>query len=108
MISVRGIHQLCGDAQPVVSSANTSLENGAHVQLLSDNAQVDVFALEGESRTAGYDVEVLDLRKGVDDFFRNTVGEILVLRIAAHVHEWHYHDRIVHRSLGGGRRGAAC
>src|SRR5262249_7509619 len=33
VISVRGIHQLCGDAQPVVSSAHTSLENGAHVQL---------------------------------------------------------------------------
>src|SRR6516162_8337311 len=108
MISVRGFHQLCRDAQTVVSSAHAPLKNRAHFQLLADDARVDVFALEGEGRAARDDVEVRDLGESVDDFFGNTVGEILVLRVAAHIHERHYDDRIADRALGGGGRGAVC
>ena len=62
-ISVRAIHQLCHDAQTVVSSAHTCVERGAHVQLLSDGVQVDVFGLEQKSRTSGYAAEDLELRE---------------------------------------------
>src|SRR5215813_9779512 len=105
MIPVRSTHQLSGDAQTVVSFSHAALENGAHVQFLSDGAWVDLFVLERETRTSGYDAEVLDLRKGVDDFFGNTVGEVFVLLVRAHVHERQDHNRIACRKRD---RDTAC
>jgi hypothetical protein len=104
MISVRSTDQLRCDAQTVVGSAHTALENGAHVQLFSDTAQVDMFTLEGEGRTSRDDTKLLNLGQCVDDFLRDSVGKVFVLRIRAHVHERQYHDGIAYRAFSRDRR----
>jgi hypothetical protein len=48
---------------------------------------VDVLALEGEGGIARDDEELRELRQCRDDVFRDAVGEILLLRVAAHVGE---------------------
>src|SRR5215475_863118 len=97
MISIRSRHQLCRDAQTVVSSSHTALENGAHLELFSDNAQVDILTLEGESRAARDNVKSLNLSERVDDLFSDSIGEVFILRVRAHVGERQYHDGIGYR-----------
>src|SRR5215472_16329654 len=101
MISIGSRHQLCRDAQTVVSSSYTALENGAHLELFSDNAQVDIFTLEGESGASRDNVKSLNLSQRVDDLLSDPVGEVFVLRIRAHVGERQYHDRIGYRAFRG-------
>src|SRR5215469_8202106 len=99
MISIRSRHQLCRDAQTVVSSSHTALENGAHLELFSDKAQVDIFTFEGESRAARDNVQSLNLSQRVDDFLSDSVGKVFVLRVRAHVGERQYHDGIGYLAL---------
>src|SRR5262249_15595874 len=101
MISIRSRHELCRDAQMVVSFSHTALENGAHLELLSDNAQVDIFTFEGESRASRDNVQSLNLSQRVDDLLSDSVGEVFVLWVCAHVGEWQYHDGIGYRAFRG-------
>src|SRR6516225_2538246 len=108
MISIRSTHQLCRDAQTVVSSAHTALENAAHLELFSDNAQVDIFIFEGERRYARDNVQSLNLSQRVDDLLSDSVGKVFVLRVRAHVGERQYYDGIGYRLFlrhGCGRGG---
>src|SRR5215467_4680233 len=110
MISIRSRYQLYRDAHTVVSSAHTALENGAHLQLFSDNAQVDIFTFEGESRASRDNAQPLNLSERVDDLLSDSVGEVFVLRVRAHVGERQYHDGIGYRAFRGRRcgRGGWC
>src|SRR5215831_4740153 len=101
MISVRSGHQLCRDAQTVVSSSHAALENGAHLELFSDNAQVDIFALEGESRASRDNAQSLNLSQRVDDLLSDSIGKVFVLWFRAHVGERQYHNGIGHRAFRG-------
>src|SRR5215469_16577577 len=101
MISIRGRYQLYRDAQTVVSSPHAALENGAHLELFSDNAEVDIFTLEGESGASRDNVQSLNLCQRVDDFLGHSVGKVFVLRVRAHVGERQYHDRIGYRAFRG-------
>src|SRR6516225_11944826 len=101
MISIRSTHQLCRDAETVVSSPHTALENGAHVELFSDNAQVDIFTLEGESGASRDNVQSLNLSQRVDDLLSDSVGKVFVLWVCAHVGERQYHDGIGYRAFWG-------
>src|SRR6516162_5394503 len=101
MISIRGTNQLCRDAQTIVSSPHTALENGAHLELFSDNAQVDIFTLEGESGASRDNAQSLNLCQRVDDLLSDSVGKVFVLRVRAHVGERQYHDRIGYRAFRG-------
>src|SRR5215469_9744438 len=108
MISIRSRHQLRRDAQTVVSSSHTALKNGANLELFSDNAQVDIFTFERESRASRNNVQSLNLRQRVDDLLGDSVGEVLVLWVRAHVGERQYHDGIGYRLFqrrGCGRSG---
>ena len=67
MISIRSGHELCRDAQTVVDSSHAALENGAHLELVSDNAQVDMFTFKGESRAARDNAQSLNLSQRIDD-----------------------------------------
>src|SRR5215475_13673759 len=106
MISIGSRHQLCRDAHTVVSSAHTALENGAHLELFSDNAQVDKFTFEGKSRASRDNVQSLNLSQRVDDLLSDSVGKVFVLWVRAHVGERQYHDRIGYRAFGGRGCGA--
>src|SRR6516165_12764735 len=105
MISIGRRHQLCRDAQTVVSSSHTALENGAHLELFSNNAQVDIFTFEGESRDSRDNVQSLNLSQRVDDLLSYSVGKVFVLRVRAHVGERQYHDGIGYRAFRGRGRG---
>jgi hypothetical protein len=50
-------------------------------------------ALEGEGRITRDDEEPLDAREACDDVFDHTIGEIFLLRIAAHVLEGQHSNR---------------
>src|SRR5215468_11750119 len=110
MISIRSRYELCRDAQTVVSSAHAALENGAHLELFSDNAQVDKLAFEGESRASRNDAQSLNLRQRVDDLLSDSVGKVFVLGVRAHVGERQYHDGIGRRAFRGRGcgRGGEC
>src|SRR5262249_16765972 len=81
----RSRYQLYRDAHTVVSSAHTALENGAHLELFSEKAQVDIFTFEGESRAARAYVQSRDLSQRVDDLFSDSVGKVFVLWVRPHV-----------------------
>src|SRR6516165_4077987 len=100
MISIRSRYQLYRDAHTVVSSAHTALENGAHLELFSDNTQVDKFTLEGESRASRDNVQSLNLSQRVDDLLSDSVGKVFVLWVRAHVGKRQYHDGIGDRAFG--------
>jgi hypothetical protein len=76
------------------------------VKIHLDDAQVDVFTLEGEGRTSRDDVKVRDLGQRVDDLLSDSVGKVFVLLISAHVDERQHYDGIVYRALGGGWHGS--
>jgi hypothetical protein len=66
-----------------------------------------MFTLEGKSRCARDHFQIRDPRQGVDDLFRKTVAEVLVLLIAAHVLEWQDRDRRLESGSGRHRPNAA-
>src|SRR5215468_10531209 len=108
MISIRSRDQLCRDAQTALRSSHTALENGAHLELFSDNPQVDIFTFEGESRAPRDNVQSLNLSQRVDDLLGDSVGKVFVLWVRAHVGERQYHNGISYRAfrgLGCGRGG---
>src|SRR5262245_12916048 len=101
MISIRSRYQLYRDAHTVVSSAHTALENGAHLELFSEKAQIDIFTFEGESRAARDYVQSLNLSQRVDDLLSDSVGKVFVLWVRAHVGVRQYHNGIGYRAFGG-------
>src|SRR5215471_18512912 len=110
MISIRSRYQLYSDAHTVVSSAHTALENGAHLELFSDDAQVDKFTFEGESRASRDNVQSLNLSQRVDDLLSDSVGKVFVLWVRAHVGERQHHYGIGYRAFRGPGcgRGGEC
>ncbi len=103
MSAGRRIDQLRGDPHPVARFAHAPLEDVAHAEAFADLGNVDVLALEGERRIAGDHEELRELRQRGDDVFRDAVGEILLLGVAAHVGERQNGDR---RLVGQGGRAA--
>src|SRR5215831_4628490 len=110
MISIRSRYQLYRDAHTVVSSAHTALENGAHLELFSDDAHVDMFTFEGESRAARDNVQSRNLSQRVGDLLSDSVGKVFVLWVRAHVGKRQYHDGIGYRAFRrrGCGRGGLC
>ena len=89
----RRVDQLRADAHPVPSFANRTFEDIAHAQFAADLFHIDRLALVGEARIAGDDEEPSDPRQRGDDFLDHAIGEILLLRVAAHVLERQYRNR---------------
>ena len=56
---------------------------------------VDRTALVGETRIPRDDEEPFDAREAGDEVLDHPVDKIFLLRIAAHVREWHHRDRRV-------------
>ena len=81
------IDQLRGDPHPIARLADAPLEHVANAERLADFLHMDVLALEGERGIAGDDEELRQFRQGRDDVLGDAVGEIVLLRIAAHILE---------------------
>ena len=99
MSAGRRVDELCGDPDLGTRFAHASLDNVVHAEVFADFDNVDVLTFEGERGIAGDDEELRQLRQAGDDVLRNAVGEILLFRVAAHVHEGKHGDR---RTLKGG------
>src|SRR5215472_9634954 len=84
----RRLDELSCYPHAVACLAHTPLKNVAHPQLAPDLFDVDGPALVGETRVARDDEEPTPFREGGDDVLADPVGEVLLLRVAAHVLEW--------------------
>src|SRR5438034_2118200 len=61
---------------------------------MADLSNVLGLALQYERRGAGRDAQRLNPRQSVDDLLGDSVGEVLVIRIGADVHEGQHGDRL--------------
>src|SRR5437588_7245935 len=101
-----GVDELSGDAHAIRGLAHTAFEHITHAKLAADLLHVGCPALVGECRIARDDEQPLDARQASSDILHHAVGEIFLLRIAAHVLEgqnsngWLVGQR---KSLGNGR-----
>ena len=80
-----GIDQLHGDAHLVAGFAHAAFDDVFDLEHLADGAQVLVPALEIERGGATPDLEVRDPGQGIQQFFGDTVGEVLLVLVRAHI-----------------------
>jgi hypothetical protein len=92
-----GLDELCGHAYAIPGCAHAALEHMSDVESARDLSDICVLPLERERRRARRYLEARQLRQGVDDLFRDAVGEKLPCRVAAHVDEGEHGNG----SLGG-------
>jgi hypothetical protein len=88
-----GLDQLCGDAYPVPTLAHRAFEHVADTKLAPHLLYIDRFSLVGETGIAGDDEQPADPAERGDDLLDHAVGEIFLLRIAAHILERQHRDR---------------
>jgi hypothetical protein len=86
----RRVDKLRGNPDSAPGFAHRAFEDIAHTQFTPDPLHVYCLALVRKARIAGDDEEPSDPRQRSDDFLDHAVGEIFLLRVAAHVLEWHY------------------
>ena len=97
--------ELRRDAHAVAALAHAALDHIADAELLGDLLHVDGLALVDERRVARDHEEPAQLGQRGDDVLADAVGEILLLRIAAHVDEGKHGDgRPVGQRQGRARR----
>ncbi len=89
----RHLDQLRGDPHAIAGLADAALEQVRDAELLGDRRDVGARALEAPRRRARRHAQALDLREDVQQFLGQSVGEVLVLLVAAHVDERQHRDR---------------
>src|SRR5262249_369600 len=87
MTAVGGVDQLARDTNEIVGFAHAALEDVSHAQLGGHVAHVDGLALVRERGVAGDDEEPSLPGEPRDDVFGETIREIFLVRIAAHILE---------------------
>src|SRR5258708_11457520 len=87
------LDQLAGNTNAATRFPDASFEHIAHAEFATDLLDVDRLALVGEARIAGDHEQRLEPRQRGDDIFHHAIGEVFLLRIAAHVLEWQHGDR---------------
>ena len=87
LCSAPGIHQARGNPQPTCRLPDTAFKRVAHTQFCCHLPHIHGFALVGEGGVAGDDGETLEAAQSRDDVFDNTIGEIVLFRIAAQILE---------------------
>ena len=90
VISRRAFDELAVDAHSVRRPAHAAFEHITDTQLLRDLADVHGVALVGEGGIAGDDEEPRHLGEVGDQVLDEAIGEIFLLRVAAHDDERHY------------------
>jgi len=81
------IDQLGSDAHASARSAHRALENVTHAELAPDLIHIDGLAFVGEGGIASDDEKPADAGQCGDDLLDHAVGEIFLLRVAAHIGE---------------------
>ena len=103
VIAVVGSDQLRGDADALARAAHAPLEQVRHPQLLGDGRDVVAAALEVEGRGARRHPQVRHLREQVEQLLGETVGEVLLVPVLAHVGEGQHRDGFLWNRLRAGR-----
>src|SRR5262252_10927768 len=85
--------ELHGDAHAVATFAHAALDHIADAKLRGDLLHVDGLALVDERRVARDHEEPAQLGQCSGDVLADAVGEILLLRIVAHIDEGKHSDR---------------
>ena len=93
MRPARSIDQLRGDADPLRRLAHAAFEHVTHTQLATDLLHIDGPALVGKARIARDHEQPPDVAERGNDVLDDAVGEIVLLRIIAHVLERQNRDR---------------
>src|SRR5580704_6014748 len=89
----RGVDQLPRDANFVCGLTDAAFEDVADAELTSDLFDVDRFALVRKAGVTSDYEERLEARQRRDDLFYHPIGEVFLLRIAAHILEWKHGNR---------------
>jgi hypothetical protein len=79
------IDQLGCDAQAIPALVDAPFQHVADAQLGADSPCVGSFVFVSEARITGDHKHCLETGKCRRDLFDNTVGEILLFRVAAHI-----------------------
>ena len=87
------VDQLRGDAHPVSAFAHRAFQDIADAELAADLLHIDCPALVSEGRIAGDDKQPADAGERGDDLLDHAVGEVFLLRIAAHIGKGQDRDR---------------
>jgi len=93
MVSVRDVDELCRDPHAIAGLADASLQHVRHVELRPHLGDSHRAALERERRGPCRHAELGNPGEHVEQLLGEAIGEILVLRIRAHVHERKHGDR---------------
>src|SRR5262245_54149941 len=101
MTAIPATDQLGVDAHSLSSFTHAALEDCIDAESPTELLDVNGFALVGEHGIAGSDMKTRYLGQIRNDVLGDTVAEVLLLGIAAHVDEWQDGDR----GLFSGRRG---
>src|SRR5918993_4987533 len=94
MIPAFDIHELNGDAYAICLLAQAALQNMVNAQLFANLAEAQIFSFELERGSTTRHVQVLQMYERVDNLLRNTVTEIFLIRVVAHIDKGKYSDRL--------------
>src|SRR5450759_716269 len=78
-------NQLRIDADPITAPTNAALQDVPNAEFSTHLAQINPFALVSETRIARDHEQVGKAGKLGDNVFRNSVGKVLLLRVATHI-----------------------
>src|SRR6202040_906263 len=95
----------CGDAHPVPTLAYRAFEDVADTELAPHLLHTDRSSLVSGAGIAGDDEQPADAAERGDDLLDHAIGEIFLLRIAAHILERQNRDR---RLVGQRQRRSRC
>jgi hypothetical protein len=90
--AARGIDELRGDAHPGAGLSHAALDHVLGAELAPHLGHVRRLSLERERGIAGDDGNIAEVGERRDDVLGDAVGEIFLLRVAAHVDEGQHGD----------------
>src|SRR5580700_208676 len=96
------VNKLHGDPHAVCRFAHASFNNIIHAKFAGDFLRLDRFSLMHEYCVPRYNKKVAKARQLGDDVLRQSIGEELLLGIAAHIDEGKNRDRWLSRADRGG------
>src|SRR4051812_6728621 len=82
-----GLQELSRDPDAWTGLADRAFQEIPHAEFAADLARIDGLTFVGEGRVPGDDEEPPDPAQGRGDVLHDAVGEVLLVRIAAHVAE---------------------
>ena len=86
------VNELGVDAHPVLIALHRPFEQVANAEFLTDRLGVEALALVGEGGIASDDETAVDARKRSGEVLGDTVGEIILRRIAGKVDKGERYD----------------